>query len=298
MRAIIRRVDRALERSVIWLEDRRWTAPLRFILWVVVFSIPAAQSFALDAQDCGRLCIFRDVRWLLLFFGAGILLLPLRHYRGGGPMRALMGELARVNGSFAGSLWSLGQKRQAAQGKLSDGECEALCAALLHRIRDYAAVALEVKERPRLRATLAVPYSTPGSSKIDALRVWCYDETHDDRGYSVLLLRLEGSILPGAPAAYLSHEPQIIMDIAKVPGPAAQRALPYHAVLSIPLQACGPDGKPLAVVNIDADEPGFFRLEDVVLKVRPLVAPAVNAIGLVLQSRKKKGPYGFPILPS
>ena len=100
---------------------------------------------------------------------------------------------------------------------------------------------------------------------------------------------------PGSPAAYHDGGMQIIADIRKVPGPASARARPYISVLSIPLPAKGLDGKPLAVVSVDADEPDFFDSEQVMERIYPLVTPVVNALGLVLLSRRKKGnAYEFP----
>ncbi len=50
-----------------------------------------------------------------------------------------------------------------------------------------------------------------------------------------------------------------------------------------------------AVVSVDADEPDFFDSEQVMERVYPLVTPVVNALGLVLLSRRKKGhAYEFP----
>ena len=55
------------------------------------------------------------------------------------------------------------------------------------------------------------------------------------------------------------------------------------------------DGRPLAVISIDADAPNFFRLKRVLTDLRPLVSPVASAIGLVLASRADKGgAYGFP----
>jgi hypothetical protein len=106
---------------------------------------------------------------------------------------------------------------------------------------------------------------------------------------------MDAKVAPGSPAAYLNGGMQIIADIRKVPGPASTQTRPYISVLSIPLPAKGSDGKPLAVVSVDADEIDFFNSEEVMERVYPLVAPVVNAIGLVLLSRRKKGnPYEFP----
>jgi hypothetical protein len=271
---------------------------LRVLCAAAITLIPTAQAFS-GTEKKGWLPEivrgFDDPAWLAPFILGLVLLVPLQHYHEGAPTRRVLRALARVNGSFAGSLWSFGDKTDATQKrKLDDTQCEAMCAALLHRIRDFTAVALRV-DSTRLRATLAVPYSTTGGT-IDSLRVWCYDETHGDRGFTVIPVTMDGKVAPGAPAAYLTGAVQIIADILEVRGrPPTQRKLPYRSIVSIPLPARGPDGKPLAVVSIDADEPDFFDPSDVAEDVHPLVSPVVNAIGLVLLSRRKKGqPYEFP----
>jgi hypothetical protein len=68
---------------------------------------------------------------------------------------------------------------------------------------------------------------------------------------------------------------------------------PYRSIVSIPLQAKGNEGKPIAVVSIDADEANFFDADGVLAKVRPLVSPALNTIGFVLSFKGGEG-YEFP----
>jgi hypothetical protein len=46
---------------------------------------------------------------------------------------------------------------------------------------------------------------------------------------------------------------------------------------------------------MQTDEPDFFDSEQVMERIYPLVTPVVNALGLVLLSRRKKGnAYEFP----
>jgi hypothetical protein len=291
------RLDRGAARTVLWLDEHLYLGSvLRVFNAVLIAIIPTAQAYSDTARTdwVGKLIkTFADPRWLGVFFLAVIVLFPLQHYHGGAPRRRLLASLARVNGSFAGSLLSFGQKTDAtAKRKLDDSQCETLCAGLLHRIRDLTAIATGVESTPRLRATLAVPYSTLPGGVVDALRVWCYDETHGDRGFTTIPLVMNGSVAPGAPAAYLSGEAQVISDINLVPGAGTR---PYRSILSLPLATRSDDGRPLAVVSIDADEPNFFDRKDVVEDVRPLISPVVTAIGLVLLARQKKGqPYVFP----
>jgi hypothetical protein len=293
-------LDRPIERAVAWLDEKHVGPVIRLAAAAVVVFIPVAQAYSgVDSPIwiARALASFGDPRWLIAFVVALVVLVPMQRYHRGSPVGRVIRDLAVINGSFAGSLFSLGEKLGSRKGrKLDDAECEALCAALLHRIRDYAALTVSRNTRSRIRATLAVPYARGDDpAQIDALRVWCYDEPHEDRGFSVIPLVIDGMMAPGAPAAYLQGGLQIIRDIAEVPGGAMRRAVPYRSVLSFPVAAKGLDGRPLAVVNIDADAAGFFDPKQAMEEIRPLVSPVVNAIGLVLSSRRKQGAsYEFP----
>lgn len=269
-----------------WLDAHRLGPVLRLLCGLVVVGLPTAQSFHLVAS---RL-------WLAPFFACAVLLIPLQHYQNGSPMTRVTRRLAAVNGAFAGTLDLLRQKLGTARSrKLDNTQCELLCTALLHRIRDYAAVALNVGDRPKLRATLSVPVSTGAAGGIDALRVWCYDQPPEQHGFTTLPLQPRGATLVGSPAAYESGRMQIIVDLHALHllDTEGERRRPYRSIVSIPVPARGPNGKPVAIVNLDADEPDFFQPETVVTRVLPFITPVVNAIGLVLSLRKEVD-YEFP----
>jgi hypothetical protein len=296
MRRIVAALDRLLEDVVAWLDHYYLGSLLRVLAGLAVALIPTAQAFS-NSPRVPLLRIFADPECLWVFFLALALLLPLHHYHRGSPVRRLLGRLASINGSFAGALAKLGDKVDASDTRqLTESECEGLCAALLHRIRDYAAVALDATEGPELRATLAVPFSTSGGGAPDSLRVWCYDQTYQIRAHTIIPFHIDGKVAPGAPAAYYEGTSwEIIDDIEKVPGIAATAARPYRSVVSFAVPAKTADGRPLAVISIDADLPNFFRAKRVLTELRPLVSPVASAIGLVLASRLGKGgPYGFP----
>lgn len=274
-------------RAAMWVEDRRLGMPLRWTLAGIAAVIPMAQGFAL----------IDSALWLVPWSLAALALVPLEHFRHRAPLRQLLRSVGSVNSSFGGSITSLTAKLSGTQGPLTEDGCQGTCAALLHRIRDYAAFALDAASgRPRLRATLAVPIIPPGSSKADELRVWAYDEPHGDRGFTRLPLYIYGEPAVGAPAAYLTGALQIIEDIRTVGGRAAPGASErqYRSILSIPLATKAADGLPLAVVSLDADEPNFFEVESVLDRVLPLIDPVLSTIGLALRLRQHGVPYAFP----
>lgn len=292
------RVSLTTERIVAWLDRYYLGHLLRGLSAFAIAWIPTAQEFSGRRGPEWLMTIvepFADPRWLIVFFGAILLLTVLTQYRPGSPVRRLMRSLGSINGSFAGTLESLGSKLETSpRRKLDDNQCENLCTALLHRIRDYTAVALGATDSPRLRATLAVPVFDE-EAKVQCLRVWCYDEPHEVRGYTRIPMEIGGKLAPGAPTSYIERVATIVDDIREIPGPPSNANRTYRSILCFPVPARDGNGYPLAVVSIDADEAEFFSAQRVASDVRPLISPVLSAIGLVLLSRKKKGqPYGFP----
>lgn len=90
--------------------------------------------------------------------------------------------------------------------------------------------------------------------------------------------------MEGAPKAYLTRSIQIIPDVRTIRG--------IESVVSIPVGS-GPDGKALAVLNLDARQEDFFQLDDVVTKLIPMIQPSVSTLALVIALRRKGEPYGF-----
>lgn len=292
------RVSYAVEQVVAWLDRLYIGHFLRGISAFGIAWIPTAQEFADRTGPVWLMPLvrpFANPKWLLVFLLCIVLFSLLTHYRHGAPVRRLMRNLGSINGSFAGTLESLGSKiESSARRKLDDNQCEILCTSLLHRIRDYTAVALGATESPKLRATLAVPVFD-SAGKTHSLRVWCYDEPHEVRGYTLIPVEANGKLAPGSPTAYFERVATIIDDVRDVPGPSSNANRTYRSILCFPVPARDGNGYPLAVVSIDADEPNFFSADRVASDVRPLISPVLSALGLVLLSRQKKGqPYGFP----
>lgn len=271
---------------VLWLEEHRLGTLTRWIAFAIVSAIPTLQNFRLI-----------ESAWWLGPWGVALgLMFLLEHYRHGATLLRVMRGIGAINSSFAGALDTVAHKLPTANGCLTEEGSQGACVALLHRIRDFAAFAYQIGPRPHLRATLAVPIVGP-TGEVEALRVWAYDESHGNRGFTrIPLYDTRGAPLGGAPKAYLTSDIQIVEDVHCMPGGhlvgATQR--PYRSILSVPLPMRSTDGRPLAVVNIDADQPNFFDPETVLDRVMPLVDPVINAIALTLRMRQPGVAYDFP----
>jgi hypothetical protein len=283
-----RKLRRDVESKVAWLDSHRGTAgTLRWVTSIGTVAIPTVKEFQ----------VITSAWWLFPWFACLALLVPLEFHRHGTSIRQLIGRIGKINGSFGGALDGVTNKIPLQSGCLSEEGSEMETRGLLHRIRDYTAVALGVETKPVLRATIAVPIIARPGDPPRALRIWAYDEPHQTRGYTTLpLYDAYGEMLPGAPSAYLLGSLWIIHDVRtlKLGTTLSVANRPYRSILSVPLSARDADGRPLAVVNVDADEPNFFDPESVVDRVMPLVAPVINAIGLVLRLRLQGVPYDFP----
>jgi hypothetical protein len=280
-----RLVSRQIEASVRWVEEHGLSTVVRWGAVILVSAIPTLQNFG----------IVTNRWWLLPWVAALVTVLVFDHHRHGASLIRLIRGIGYINSSFGGSFDTISNKIPSDGGCLTEEGSQSACIGFLHRIRDYTAFALRAEKSPRLRATLAVPIVTDGSVK--ALRIWAYDEPHSDRGFTTIpLYDDKGQVLGGAPAAYLTQDIHIVEDVHRMRGGhlvgASQR--PYRSILSIPLSARDTDGKPLAVINVDADEPNFFEPETVLDRVMPLLAPVVNAMGLVLRMRTPGATYDFP----
>ena len=279
-------VDRWLESLVGWLDARRAGTPLRVISYLIVGAIPTGIVWIDDPSPW----------WLLPFLLALGATWILQHYHMGSIASRLTRRFGGVSATFAGAIEDLAHMvKHANRRALTDEQVRSECIALLHRIRDFAAVSLGVDDHPKLRATLAVPIADE-DGVIRTLRTWCYDSTHSTRNYSSIdVYNADGTPRAGSPAAYHSGIDgfSIIPDVAEMRGRKPAR-LPYRSVASFSVPMVGSNGKPLAVVNIDASVPRFFDTEVVGARVRPHIGPVLAAIGLVLTLRRKEGGYGFP----
>jgi hypothetical protein len=206
-----------------------------------------------------------------------------------------MGRISSIQGSFAGGIDGIRLELLASRArKLGHTTALHLVAGLLRRIRDYTAVVHDCESDTRLRATLLVPVGSVGGD-VEALRVWAYDDSHRDRAHTRLPLRIDDEVVAGAPRAYLLREVDVLHDVHAVERPTGLTRRAYRGILSIPLDACDPaTGCPLGVVCIDADRAGFFDSAVAVNRLHPLIAPALNTIGLVLALRNGSQPYAFP----
>ena len=252
---------------------------------VLEIGLPVAIGAAAGAQAFG---FIGGPWWGLGWIAAYVVEQIYSRFRRGSATRAVLTRLARVNGSFAGNIDTATQKLlRGPETRLSEEACKNLAIGLLHRIRHYTEVALDVDQGTRLRATLAVPVLND-INVVVALRVWCYDEPYDDRRWTTLPINVSG-----APEAFRKGVVAVIPDLRALPEVSPSDPRAYRSVLCIPVRMGGPNGKSLAVVSIDAGPAGFFSTEDVVEKVIPLVQAAVNLIALVLALRHPGAAHEF-----
>lgn len=289
MLRLLRWLHRNIEGLVLWLDTRRLLGWTQGALALVMFAIPTAADFSLvknHAWYAGA------VACALLFGGLEVYEARLD----GAAFDRAAQRLAEIHGCFAGSIDSIRADLLASRGhKLAHDHCNYLCAGLLRRIRDYAAVVFEQNGRVRLRATLLVPLRNPATGEVETLKVWCYDDHHRDRGNTEIPLYVNKVVVPGAPRAYLSGQIDFLPDVHEVTTLPALRKPPYRAVVAFPLDALDPaTGRPIAVVCLDADEPHYFDVRVTVETLHPIIAPALNTVGLVLALRNKGQDYVFP----
>lgn len=272
----------------------RW---LRRGLFVVLAVLPVVQgslSAMLEGRELADHETAINIGLVVLWFVAFLVYTPLEHFKEASLRRVaekrleeVTAALAEVGGGFGGAMESLAEAIRSKPEGIDEETCRYLCTAILARIREYAESLQKPNKSVRLRATLAVPILDSGGIEVDRLRVWCYDRTHGDRQWTELPLNL-----PGAPEAYLTGEVRIIDDIRTIPQVPQGNKRTFRSVVSIPV-GNGDDGRPLAVVNIDASEPYYFELPTVLAKIGPFIQPAVQAIGLALQSRRHDAAYIF-----
>lgn len=202
-------------------------------------------------------------------------------------------KVARIHSSLAGTVDTVTMKViNSSDRRLGEEGSKALAIGILHRIKDYVVVASKCSDSVRLRATLAVPM--PDKKTATHVQVWCYDEPYDDRRWTELPLTvIDGSVLPGSPAAFASGEIQIVDDLHAEPRFEEAHLRRFRSILSIPVKAGGAKGTVLAVLNVDATEPKLFSEEMVEGAILPLVMPSVNLLALVLLMRREGTKYAF-----
>ena len=225
--------------------------------------------------------------WFLPWLGLFVFEYVFTRYRVGSVAAGILGRLAEVNGSFAGNLDTATQRLlRAPEHRFSEEASKALCVGLLHRVKTYIQLALNVKETARLRVSLAIPERK--RNELVAMHVWCYDQPYSDRRWT----RIPAGNA-GAPEAFRSGSIQIIRDVREVANVENAEQLAYRSVVSLPVKAGGPNGQTLAVVNIDAPGVNFFSETAIELRVIPLVQAPVNTIAMVLAFRHEEAEYEY-----
>lgn len=224
--------------------------------------------------------------WLILF-GADYAYVRLRR---GTVMHQVVARIGEANAGLAGDLDTMIQhltNGKNGKSRLNDATCRSLCVPLLRVIKRYTEVVRIPGRDVVLRVNLAVP-QLDATGQAFALKVWCYDELHNNRRYSEMPVGFAG-----APSAYTSGRIQIIDDIHAVENVFPGETRDYYSIVSIPVKAGGPAGPTLAVINIDASKPGVFTLGDVEGQIIPLAQAAINAIALAIVLRRQGERYAF-----
>lgn len=254
---------------------------------IALASIPLLHSYHVPVLD--------KIIWVWIWFFLFLIKTLRDLYTKGKITQVGESHVLEVHSAVAGSVESIAGKLTSSTDKsLGEEQTKALCAGLLHRIKDYVRYALKAKDEVRLRVTLAVPWRAPSETGPLNLRVWCYDQTYEDRRWTTLALPTGSETpLPGSPSAYVTGRTQIISDVHEIVTPHSFRDRRFRSVLSVPVHMEGPGGLPIAVVNIDATVPDFFQAKRVEEVVLPLIAPAVTLLGLVLTLRRKESKYVF-----
>jgi hypothetical protein len=196
--------------------------------------------------------------------------------------------LDQVHGSFAGSIDNLTRQLVLDPNRrLDETACKAICVGLLSRIKRYVTHMLNPDGGNRIRVTIAVPLPCAAGTKTDNLRIWCYDETYPDRRWTTLPVASKG-----AGEAFATGLIQTIDDIRTVLDAPGREHREFRSVVSVPVEAGGPSGTPLAVINVDSTVVGFFT-PDHVKRILPSIAPAINVIALALLTRSEGADYAF-----
>ncbi len=300
---LIARADHWAERVVVRSEELGVASPVRTVasaltlLIPLVAGFPRVQDYLKDPTRATALAVV-----FLVIAGVGTI---FQRHRNAAQQRRQASQFERDVDAIAAAFYSLGggiqrlnEALRQGKGKLRDEHCRSVCGGLLARIFDIAVAVMPQERGVRLRVTLAVPIITAGvpngkgasppeGGEPECLRVWCYDRTHGDSRWSAL--PLDG---PGAGEAYRLNEVAYIPDVVKLPASAVTRGRPFRSVVSFPVTG-RPDGRPLAVVNIDSSEPDYFDSPLIAARLRPLILPGVQAIGLAIQARKEGELYVF-----
>lgn len=239
-------------------------------------------------------------RWLFLWAAVYGARETLVWWLGGEARLNLTKRIARINRDLGGAIDALA-RRVVPPGSLkkpawlTEEQSHNACMSLLARILEFTLNEYPSVEPSDVRVTLAVPLHAPGMTQPTSLRIWCYDRPHDDSHWTEFPLPAHKGELPyaGAPDAFISNEVRIVPDIRTVLGIPGVENRRYRSIVSVPVTAGGPSGRPCAVVNIDAAAENFFSEDAVWERILPLATPILSSISLVLRLRMPGVPYTF-----
>ena len=133
MRRVLDGFEQRAEKVVGWFDDRQIGGAVRFGLTLYTLAIPVFQNFQITTEK----------GWLWSWVVAVMLLIPFQRYQAGSYARRLARQIASINGSLAGSIEDIGRMLDGGK-RLQEGQCNKVSTALLHRIKDFASLALNI----------------------------------------------------------------------------------------------------------------------------------------------------------
>lgn len=208
--------------------------------------------------------------------------------------------LANANDRFAGAIRQVAVRLNNSIHVLSDDQAHLLCTTLLLCVRE-AAEAIIGNDRAndaRMRATLAVPIEHNTDGMVSALRIWCYDFTYENRGWTRLPIDW-----PGAPRLFkgicdgTSRQPFIIVndinaELEEAGVEIHQRNRIQKSIFCMVVPSVADPSQPLGVVNIDATPAAFFDVTSM-QGIYDQINPMLRMLSFVLWSRKPGATYEF-----
>jgi hypothetical protein len=163
-----------------------------------------------------------------------------------------------------------------ADGRLAPDHIQA---SLLQGMADAARVAANLDPAVRLHASLMIPVlRREGRRQRRYLQIASTSRLVEGRGWAAFRVDAKGP----AQDTYTDGRPRAVPDTAAESVRGLFRGGSYRSIVTLPVTLRCMRGKRLAVVSVDASEPGVFTDELVHLGLEQAVAPYIKLIALTL----------------